>query len=132
MVTTILSDVNALLADLYELNMVASYLRRGMDGAATFSLFVRRLPATRGFSVAAGVESCLDFLEQLRFEEDDLRYLGEVVGFAPADIDAFRRFRFTGDVWAIPEGRIALESRCLKSRRRYQKRSWSRRSCSTA
>ena len=108
MVTTILSDVNALLADLYELNMVASYLRRGMDGAATFSLFVRRLPATRGFSVAAGVESCLDFLEQLRFEEDDLRYLGEVVGFAPADIDAFRRFRFTGDVWAIPEGRIAL------------------------
>jgi nicotinate phosphoribosyltransferase len=108
MVTTILSDVNALLADLYELNMVASYLRRGMDGAATFSLFVRRLPATRGFIVAAGVESCLDFLEQLRFEEDDLRYLGEVVGFAPADIDAFRRFRFTGDVWAIPEGRIAL------------------------
>jgi nicotinate phosphoribosyltransferase len=108
MVTTILSDVNALLADLYELNMVASYLRRGMVGAATFSLFVRRLPSTRGFIVAAGVESCLDFLERLRFEEDDLRYLREVVGFAPADIDAFRRFRFTGDVWAIPEGRIAL------------------------
>jgi len=72
MVTTILSDVNALLADLYELNMVASYLRRGMVGAATFSLFVRRLPATRGFIVAAGVESCLDFLERLRFEEEDL------------------------------------------------------------
>lgn len=100
--------MNALLTDLYELNMVASYLRRGMDGSATFSLFVRRLPATRGFIVAAGVESCLDFLEQLHFEEDDLRYLGEVLGFAPADIDAFRRFRFTGDVWGIPEGRIAL------------------------
>src|SRR6266850_824265 len=108
MFTTILSGMNALLTDLYELNMVASYLRRGMDGTATFSLFVRRLPATRGFIVAAGVESCLDFLEQLAFDEEDLRYLGEGLGFTPADVEAFRRFRFTGDVWAISEGRIAL------------------------
>ncbi|MEO8744415.1 MAG: nicotinate phosphoribosyltransferase [Candidatus Dormiibacterota bacterium] len=100
--------MNALLTDLYELNMVASYLRRDMDGQATFSLFVRRLPPTRGFIVAAGVESCLDFLEQLRFEEGDLRYLGDSLGFNAADLEAFRRFRFTGDVWAIPEGRIAF------------------------
>ncbi|HEV2029633.1 MAG TPA: nicotinate phosphoribosyltransferase [Candidatus Dormibacteraeota bacterium] len=100
--------MNALLTDLYELNMVASYMRRGMNGAATFSLFVRRLPETRGFIVAAGIETCLDFLEQLRFEEDDLRYLGDKLGFTAADVEAFRRFRFTGDVWAIPEGRIAL------------------------
>lgn len=63
-----------LLTDLYELNMAASYLRRGMNDLATFSLFVRRPPDTRGFLVSAGVESCLDFLEQLRFEEEDLRY----------------------------------------------------------
>src|ERR1700737_957225 len=88
--------------------MVASYLRRNMNGTATFSLFVRRLPPTRGFIVAAGVESCLDFLEQLRFEEEDLRFLHERLGFTAEDLDAFRRFRFTGDVWAIPEGRIAL------------------------
>ena len=100
--------MNALVTDLYELNMVASYLRRGMDGRATFSLFVRRLPPTRGFIVAAGVESCLDFLENLRFEEDDLHYLHDALGFATSDLEAFRRFRFTGDVWAIPEGRIAL------------------------
>ncbi len=100
--------MNALLTDLYELNMAASYLRRGMTGEATFSLFVRRLPATRGFIVAAGVESCLDFLERLRFGEDDLAYLRDRLGFTEADLDAFRRFRFTGDVWAIPEGRIAL------------------------
>jgi nicotinate phosphoribosyltransferase len=102
------SIVNALLTDLYELNMVASYMRRGMNGTATFSLFVRRLPPTRGFIVVAGVESCLDFLEHLRFEEDDLRYLQDVLGFAAGDVEAFRRFRFTGDVWATPEGRIAL------------------------
>lgn len=100
--------MNALLTDLYELNMVASYLRRDMNGSATFSLFVRRLPATRGFIVTAGVESCLDFLQNLTFEEDDLRYLHEVLGFTTTDLEAFRRFRFTGDVWAIPEGRIAL------------------------
>jgi nicotinate phosphoribosyltransferase len=100
--------MNALLTDLYELNMVASYLRRGMNGAATFSLFVRRLPATRGFIVTAGLESCLDSLEQMRFDEDDLRYLREGLGFTAADVEAFRSFRFTGDVWAIPEGRIAF------------------------
>jgi nicotinate phosphoribosyltransferase len=100
--------VNALLTDLYELNMVASYLRRNMNGTATFSLFVRRLPPTRGFIVAAGVESCLDFLEHLRFEEEDLRFLHDRLGFTAEDLDAFRRFRFTGDVWAIPEGRIAF------------------------
>ena len=105
--------MNALLTDLYELNMVASYLRRRMTASATFSLFVRRLPATRGFIVAAGVESCLDFLEQLRFEEDDLRYMREVLGFTAGDVEAFRRFRFTGEVWAIPEGRIAFASEPL-------------------
>ncbi len=52
----------ALLTDLYELNMAASYLRRQMTAAATFSLFVRKLPPERGFLVAAGIEDCLDLL----------------------------------------------------------------------
>jgi nicotinate phosphoribosyltransferase len=100
--------MNALLTDLYELNMAASYLRRDMTGTATFSLFVRSLPAARGFLVAAGVESCLDRLSEFRFEEDDIRYLRETQGYAERDLEAFRRLRFTGDVWAIPEGRVAL------------------------
>jgi nicotinate phosphoribosyltransferase len=100
--------LNALLTDLYELNMAASYMRRGMSEAATFSLFVRKLPETRGFLVTSGVESCLDFLEGLRFEERDLHYMRDQLGFKPGDLEAFRRLRFTGDVWAIPEGRIAF------------------------
>ena len=100
--------MNALLTDLYELNMAASYLRRRMNGEATFSLFVRSLPTNRGFLVAAGVESCLDLLKDFRFEDDDLTYLRDGLGFKPQDLEAFRRLRFTGDVWAIPEGRIAL------------------------
>ena len=59
--------LNALLTDLYELNMAASYLRRGMQGKATFSLFVRHLPSQRGFLVAAGMEDCLSFLAHFQF-----------------------------------------------------------------
>jgi len=99
---------SGLLTDLYELNMAASYLRRGMDGLATFSLFVRKMPRRRGFLVVAGVEDCIDQLLNFCFDADDLDYLRRVIGYEDAVIDAFRRLRFTGDVWAIPEGRVAL------------------------
>lgn len=95
----------ALLTDLYELNMAASYLRRGMDGLATFSLYVRGLPKQRGFLVAAGLEACLDFLETVSFDEDDLTYLSSI-GFDDRAIEDFRTLRFDGEVWAVPEGRI--------------------------
>ncbi len=98
----------ALLTDLYELNMAASYLRRGMEGPATFSLFVRRLPQNRGFLVAAGLEPCLEFLERFGFEDEDLRYLADELGYDDEVVEAFRELRFTGDVWAVPEGRIVF------------------------
>lgn len=85
--------------------MAASYLRRGITGPATFSLYVRNLPPGRGFLVAAGLEACLDALETYSFEEDDLSYLG-TIGFDERAIADFRGVRFDGDVWAIPEGRI--------------------------
>jgi nicotinate phosphoribosyltransferase len=87
--------------------MAASYLRRRMGAPATFSLFVRKLPDTRGFLVAGGLESCLSYLESFAFTNDDLDWLLSQ-GFNPATLDAFRRLRFTGDVWAVPEGRIVF------------------------
>lgn len=98
---------SALLTDLYELNMAASYLRRGMTQDATFSLFVRRMPPNRGFLVAAGLEPCLAFLESFRFEEDELEHLS-TLGYDDRTLEAFRELRFTGEVWAVPEGRIVL------------------------
>lgn len=95
----------ALLTDLYELNMAASYLRRDMNGEATFSLYVRRLPRSRGFLVAAGLEACLDFLSVFSFGDDELAWLGEH-GFDERAVEGFRGVRFTGSVWAVPEGRI--------------------------
>jgi nicotinate phosphoribosyltransferase len=95
----------ALLTDLYELNMAASYLRRDMTGPATFSLYVRNLPPSRGFLVAAGLQACLDALESFSFDEDELGYL-RTIGFDEQDVEAFRRVRFDGEVWAVAEGRI--------------------------
>jgi nicotinate phosphoribosyltransferase len=91
--------------DLYELNMAASYLRRGMDGPATFSLYVRDMPKQRGFLVATGLDDCLRFLESFAFDEEDLAYLSRI-GFEKRAIDDFRDVRFGGEVWAVPEGRI--------------------------
>ena len=93
-----------LLTDLYELNMAASYLRRGMTGQAVFSLFVRRLPPGRGFLIAAGLEDCLAFLESFSFTGADLAYLRRTQDYGETTLEQFRRLRFTGDVWAVPEG----------------------------
>ncbi len=95
----------ALLTDLYELNMAASYLHRGLIGPATFSLYIRNLPPERGFLVAAGLDACLDALETFSFDEDELEYLREI-GFNERDIEGFRGLRFDGEVWAVPEGRV--------------------------
>lgn len=91
--------------DLYELNMAVSYLRRGMTGPSTFSLYVRKLPKHRGFLVAAGLQDCLDFLEDFSFDEDDLRYLGSI-GFDDRAQEDLAGVRFDGEVWAVPEGTI--------------------------
>jgi nicotinate phosphoribosyltransferase len=98
---------NPLLTDLYELTMAASYLRRGMNAPATFSLFVRSLPPNRGYLVAAGLEACLSYLESYHFGEDELSYL-RTIGFDDAAIASFRDLTFTGNVWAVPEGRIVF------------------------
>jgi nicotinate phosphoribosyltransferase len=95
----------ALLTDLYELNMAASYLRRGMTAPATFSLFVRSLPAGWGFLVACGLQDCLRFLRDLRFTEEDLEYCREL-GYPEGTIRSFADLRFSGQVRAIPEGRV--------------------------
>src|SRR6266545_2299217 len=100
--------VSGLCTDLYELNMAASYLRRGMTGPATFSLFARHLPPDRGFLVAAGLQECLEFLEGFHFDDDELAWLHAELGFDDQAVAAFAELRFTGEVWAVPEGRVVF------------------------
>jgi nicotinate phosphoribosyltransferase len=95
-----------LLVDLYELVMADSYLRQGMNQPATFDLFIRQLPPHRAFLVSAGLETAQFYLEQLRFDDDAIGYLGSLNLFSSAFLEYLRQFRFTGEVHAIPEGEI--------------------------
>ena len=95
-----------LLTDLYQLTMVTAYHALGMERTAAFEFFVRRLPGTRGFLVAAGLEQALDYLETLRFAEHELSWLESTGRFQPEALARLARLRFTGDVDALPEGSV--------------------------
>ncbi|MGW3044359.1 nicotinate phosphoribosyltransferase [Kitasatospora sp. NPDC001159] len=99
---------NAQVTDLYEVTMALSYLREGMTAPATFSLFVRKPPPERGFLVAAGLEPALDYLAELRVDETDATAFAEALDRPYADLKPLLDLRFTGEVRAVPEGRIAL------------------------
>ncbi len=99
------NDENAAaFVDLYELTMAASYFAHGLNEPATFELSVRRLPPGRGFLVACGLEDALAFLDGLAFNVAAVDYLRSLDTFDQAFLDALGRLRFTGDVWAVPEG----------------------------
>jgi nicotinate phosphoribosyltransferase len=93
-----------LFADLYELTMLQAYVERGMEGTATFSLFVRRLPERRNYLLACGLDDVLTFLETLRFDDAALAYLASLQRFSDPFLRYLERFRFTGDVYAVAEG----------------------------
>ncbi len=97
---------NALLTDLYQLNMIEAYLDHGMTESATFEFYVRALPPRRGFLVAAGLEQALDFLESLRFAGPALDWLAASGRFSRKLIDYLAAFRFSGEVEAMPEGTV--------------------------
>jgi nicotinate phosphoribosyltransferase len=97
---------SALLTDLYQLTMLQSYFELGMDDTAVFEFFVRKLPANRGFLVAAGLEQALQFLETLRVADDDIAWLKQSGRFSARFIDRFASLRFSGDVHAMPEGTV--------------------------
>jgi len=95
---------SALLTDLYQLTMLQAYFDQGMNGRAVFELFSRRLPAGRNFLLAAGLEQVLQWLEALRFGDEEIGWLAGTGRFTPAFLRSLRDLRFTGDVWALPEG----------------------------
>jgi nicotinate phosphoribosyltransferase len=98
----------ALLTDLYELTMAASYLEHGFNEPACFSLSIRRMPQRRGYLVAAGTERLFEAIEALRFDGPALEYLDSLKLFKPEFLDYLGRFRFTGSIRALPEGTIFL------------------------
>jgi nicotinate phosphoribosyltransferase len=98
----------ALVTDLYELTMAAAYRADGLEHEATFELFVRTLPRERRFLLAAGLDDALDGLESWRFDADDVAYLDGLGSFPAGFVDRLADLRFTGDVWAVPEGEVVF------------------------
>jgi nicotinate phosphoribosyltransferase len=103
----------ALLTDLYELTMAQSYLEHDRTGTAVFSLFCRSLPAERNFLVACGLETLIRKLSDFRFTEADITYLDRLGIFSSNFLEYLRRYRFTGNLYAVPEGTIVFQNEPL-------------------
>ena len=98
---------SALLTDLYQLTMLQTYYEQGMTDTAVFELFFRRLPPkARNFFVAAGLEQVVEFLEGLAFQPEELEWLARQNRFNGRTLEQLAKLRFTGDIWAIPEGTV--------------------------
>lgn len=106
-----------LATDLYQLTMAAAYWHSGIaDRVATFELFVRTLPPERGYLLVAGLEQAVEYLQSLSFDADAIDYLRGLPQFAHVSdgfFDALGKLRFTGDLWAMPEGTVAFANEPL-------------------
>ena len=94
-----------MLCDFYELTMAYGYFREGnKDRITYFDVFYRRCPDEGGFAIAAGLEQIIDYIQELRFEPEDIEYLRNRNLFSEEFLNYLAHFKFTGDIWAVPEG----------------------------
>jgi nicotinate phosphoribosyltransferase len=94
-----------MLCDYYELTMGNGYFQTGLsDRICYFDIFFRSVPDKGGFAIAAGLAQVIEYIKKLRFDEDDLEYLRTKGCFAEEFLTYLRDFKFTGDIWAMPEG----------------------------
>ncbi len=99
---------SALFTDLYELTMAQAYVAENMDQVAVFELAFRQMPGKRNYIVAAGIGDVLEFLSDFRFSGEELDYLRKRGDFSEAFLQRIEGVRFTGDVYALPEGTIVF------------------------
>ncbi len=94
-----------MLTDFYEITMANGYLVNGMkDEIAYFDMFFRKIPDEGGFAIMAGVEQVIEYLQELSFTERDIEYLRNKKQFSEKFLEYLKNFKFSCDVWAIPEG----------------------------
>lgn len=101
-------DNMALLTDLYQLTMGAAYFEKMRGAEATFDLFIREMPPRRGYLIAAGLEQALEYLMNLHFSEKCISYLAGKGLFKDEFLEYLRKLKFTGEVWAVPEGSVVF------------------------
>ena len=99
---------SALFTDLYELTMAQAFAAEHMGQVAVFELAFRKMPANRNYIFAAGIGDVLDFLSTFRFNDQELDYLRQRGEFSEAFLRLLKDLRFTGDVYALPEGTLVF------------------------
>ncbi len=95
-----------LLTDLYEMTMMQGYFKTGKKDVAVFDAFYRKNPCDGGYAICAGLEQVIDYIEKLHFDEDDIAYLRSLCIFEEDFLSYLSKFRFSGDIYAIPEGSV--------------------------
>lgn len=95
-----------LLTDLYELTMMQGYFKNDTNETVVFDVFYRNNPSGSGYAIAAGLEQVIDYIKNLRFEAADIAYLKSLHIFDEDFLAYLENFRFTGDIYAIPEGTV--------------------------
>ena len=94
-----------MLCDFYELTMANGYFKTGIcNRIVYFDVFYRQNPDGGGYAVVAGLEQIVEYIRDLHFDEEDIAYLRSKNLFDEGFLDYLRSFRFTGDIWAVPEG----------------------------
>ena len=96
---------HTMLCDFYQLTMANGYFQSGKkDQICYFDVFFRSVPDGGGFAIAAGLEQVIEYIQDLRFDEEDVAYLRSRNCFSEEFLSYLKGFRFTGDIWAVPEG----------------------------
>ena len=94
-----------MLCDFYELTMAYGYFKEGnKDRITYFDVFYRQCPDGGGFAIAAGLEQIIDYIQELHFDPEDIEYLRGRNLFSEEFLTYLSNFKFTGDIWAVPEG----------------------------
>jgi len=103
------NDNYTLMCDFYELTMCNGYFVQGLkDKICYFDYFFRTVPDNGGFAISCGLEQVIEYIRNLHFSEEDIRYLESKKIFAPEFLEYLKDFRFTGDIWAVPEGTVVF------------------------
>ena len=98
-----------MLCDFYELTMSNGYFVKGMqDKIVYFDVFYRKNPDNGGFAIVAGLEQVVEYIQNLHFTDEDIAFLQKKQLFSEDFLEFLKTFRFTGDIWAIPEGTVVF------------------------
>ena len=97
-----------LLTDLYELTMMQGYFKNPTNQTVIFDMFYRTNPCGGSFAITAGLEQMIEYIENLRFTEEDVAYLRSLNMFQEDFLEYLSTFHFTGDIYAIPEGTVVF------------------------